>query len=463
MPKDLKQPIILWFRQDLRLEDNPALVAACQSGRPIVPLYILDETNPGKWGLGGASRWWLHHSLCSLNTALYQRGSQLFLLRGDPLEILPKLVQKYDAAAVYWNRCYEPYAIKRDRKLKSILPFSESFKGSLLFEPWEVLNRDGEFFKVFTPFWRRALEIAAIAPPLERPEQIPTHKVESEPLESWKLLPRHPDWAAAFGSHWHVGESAALSKLKQFLDRGLERYAELRDAPGIDATSSLSPHLHFGEISPRQIFHAVKSLPSSTKFLSELGWREFAHYQLYHFPQLPERPWRAEFADFPWEKNTNFLKKWQQGETGYPIVDAGMRQLWTIGWMHNRVRMITASFLIKDLMIRWQEGEAWFWDTLVDADLASNAASWQWVAGSGFDAAPFFRIFNPVLQGEKFDPEGLYVKQWVPELTDLPKEFIHKPWRTTKNFNPLYPSPIVDHQMARLQALAGFKKIKAGS
>jgi len=449
-------PIILLFRQDLRLKDNPALVAACQTGRPIIPLYILDDENPGKWKLGGASRWWLHYSLKSLQDALRLKGSQLFVYRGKTVDIVKALIHKHQVGALYWNRCYEPYAIELGRKLKNILPQSHSFNGSLLFEPWEVFNQQNQPFKVFTPFWRKCVEISAIDTSLEEPEIIWTKQIEAASIDSLKLLPAHPNWANSWNTYWQVGEEAAHKKLTFFSKQLLDEYETDRDVPSLTSTSLLSPHLHFGEISPRQIYNAVKNLPNSSKFLSELGWREFSYYHLYHFPQLPELSWRSEFDNFPWEINTVYLKKWQQGNTGYPIVDAGMRQLWLTGWMHNRVRMIVASFLVKDLFMPWQEGARWFWDTLVDADLASNSASWQWVAGCGFDAAPFFRIFNPIVQGQKFDPNGIYIKRWIPELADVPAASIHAPWTKTNR----YVSPVVDHDQARKRALQIFQSIK---
>lgn len=455
-------PIIVLFRQDLRLKDNPALTYACQTGLPVIPLYILDDENPGKWKIGEASRWWLYHSLTSLNQSLQERGSRLFLYKGETLKIISRLIQKYQATAIFWNRCYEPYAIQLEQKLKELLPLSQSFNGSLLFEPWEISNQQKQPFKVFTAFWNRSMEVESIDSPLGVPHQILTRQIDSESFESWNLLPKRFEESQGFCKSWIVGEKEAHAKLKRFIARSLETYDHDRDIPSLPATSSLSPHLHFGEISPRQVFSTVKSVPKSGKFLSELGWREFSYYQLYHFPQLPEQPWRSEFSKFPWENNPSFLKKWQRGETGYPIVDAGMRQLWKTGWMHNRVRMICASFLVKDLLVPWQTGADWFWDTLVDADLANNSASWQWVAGCGFDAAPFFRIFNPILQSKKFDPDGAYIKHWVPELIEVPKTFIHMPWTIKQDLKLSYPSPIVDHDLCRKRALEAFKTIKRG-
>lgn len=451
-----QNPMIVWFRQDLRLEDNPALSEACKTGRPIIPLYILDEKHPGKWKMGGASFWWLCNSLRSLQKRLQACGSALFTFRGDPLKILPELIAKYDVGDVYFNRCYEPYALQRDRKLLELLPHVESFNGSLLFEPWEIKNLQKEPFKVFTPFWKKTAEVASsLERPLTAPEKILTKFIDAEPLDAWQ--PADP--FSQLGAHWEVGEHAAHLKLKRFMAKGLEKYGVERDFPTSDASSGLSPHLHFGEISPRFIYHAAKKEPHCEKFLSEIGWREFCYYQLYHFPTLPDSPWRAEFAHFGWEENADWLQKWQQGQTGYPIVDAGMRELWHTGIMHNRVRMITASFLIKDLFIPWQQGQEWFWERLVDADLANNAANWQWVAGCGFDAAPFFRIFNPTLQGEKFDAQGVYIKQWVPELAKVPEKWIHQPWKAGIELD--YPKPLVNHHEARDRALAEFKALRS--
>lgn len=410
--------------------------------------------------MGGASRWWLHYSLASLDQSLQRKGSKLFLYKGDTLKIISALVHKHQAAAIYWNRCYEPYAIHLEQKIKDLFPHSHSFNGSLLFEPWEVMNKQRQPFKVFTPFWKRCMEIASVSEPLPEPQRIRTEKIESVPLDALELLPHHPDWSEGLQKTWNPGEQTAHVKLDRFINQSLKGYARGRDIPALDSTSLLSPHLHFGEVSPRQIYHTAKNIPESGKFLSEIGWREFSYYQLYHFPQLPEQPWRHEFTKFPWEKNPAFLKKWQRGETGYPIVDAGMRQLWKTGWMHNRVRMICASFLVKDLLLPWQEGARWFWNTLVDADLANNSASWQWVAGCGFDAAPFFRIFNPILQSEKFDPDGIYIRRWVPELAEVPASLIHMPWKARLDLKLGYQDPIVDHAQARIRALEEFKKLK---
>lgn len=463
---------IVWFRQDLRVRDNPALAAATRG--PVIPVFILDDSSA--WKSGGASRWWLHHSL----TALRKELGHLTLLRGDAAELLPALVKQVGATAVYWNRCYEPAAVARDTAMKASLQALDievkSFNGSLLHEPWEIETGSGGPFKVFTPYWRASLK-RAVAPPVAAPKlDIEKAGPAGERLEDWKLLPTKPDWAAGWKKLWRPGEAGAQAQLDEFLDDGLVDYGEDRDRPDRKGTSRLSPHLHWGEISPRQIWArlAVEAeephqRAGVDKFLSEIGWREFAYHLLYYFPTLADANWRAEFDAYPWRDSAADLEAWQRGLTGYPLVDAGMRELWHTGWMHNRVRMIAASFLVKHLRIDWRRGEAWFWDTLLDADLANNAAGWQWVAGSGADASPYFRIFNPVTQGKKFDPEGDYVRRWCPELSRLPNEFVHAPFLARPDvlaeanieLGNTYPLPIVDHDRARKAALAGYEKVRA--
>ena len=465
---------LVWFRSDLRLADHPALVAALRRGEPIIPVYIRDSQHPGKWQPGGASRWWLHHSLLALDTSLARCGSRLILRTGDPLAILTSLLAETGATAVFWNRCYEPYATRRDEEIKRSLRLGgytvESFNGTLLREPWEVQKADGGTYRVFTQYWK-TLQKLEIAAPLPAPASLPPvpASLHSELLDSWSLLPTRPDWAGGLRATWQVGETAAADRLDRFLARALNGYGDDRNRPDRQGTSGLSPHLHFGEISPRTIWHRSQMIRASNpglahdtdKFLAEIAWREFSYNLLWQFPTLPDSPLRPEFNAFPWADDAAALQRWQRGTTGYPIVDAGMRQLWQTGWMHNRVRMIAASFLIKDLLIPWQAGQAWFWDTLVDADLASNAASWQWVAGCGADAAPYFRVFNPVLQGEKFDPDGSYVRHFVPELADLPTPYVHRPWEAPPMLRPRrYPAPMVDHGAARDRALAAFAQIK---
>ncbi len=467
---------LVWFRQDLRTADNPALSHAAVRGS-VVPVYILDESTAGGRPLGRASRWWLHHSLAALAHSL----DGLVLLRGDPATHLPELARRTGASAIVWNRCYEPSAIARDTQLKAGLSAGgltvASFNASLLNEPWTVTTQDGGPFKVFTPFWRAYRRL-----PVEPPMSAPRLALASLPkglgdrLADWHLLPTKPNWAKDFEREWTPGETGARSRLDAFLGGGLAGYADLRDRPDRQNVSRLSPHLHFGEISPRQIFAALSfhmaanssATRDGEKFLSELGWREFAYHLLYHFPTLPERNWKSAFDVYPWSNDHRHLVAWQRGLTGYPIVDAGMRELWATGYMHNRVRMIVASFLVKHLRIDWRRGEAWFWDTLADADLANNAASWQWVTGSGADAAPYFRIFNPITQGRKFDPDGAYVRRWCPELARLPAAAIHAPFEapaeilaaSSVTLGTTYPHPIVEHARARKAALAGYDAVK---
>ena len=441
-------PIILWFRRNLRLRDNAPLAAAVASGRPIIPVYISDAEDQG-----GASRWWLHHSLVSLDQSLREHGGRLVFRRGEPVAILQDLVDQTGATAIYFARRYEPAARQQEQALESQLSDAsdiETFDDSLLNHPTTVLTKSGTPFKVFTPFWRSASSVGEPPAPEPAPANMTwaEHPVPSDQLADLDLLPTQSDWSGGLVEAWTPGEAGAHARLDA-LEDPVRHYAEMRDRPDIDGTSQLSPHLHFGEVSVRQVWHSLRTVQAQGQaeagaeaLLRQLYWRDFSTYLLYHFPDLPHTPLRPEFAAFPWSDNAEHLSAWQQGRTGYPIVDAGMRQLWTTGWMHNRVRMIVASFLIKDLLIPWQKGAAWFLDTLVDADLANNSASWQWVAGCGTDAAPYFRIFNPTLQGEKFDPDGDYVRRWIPELDGD------------------YPSPIVDHRLARDKALAGYRQIR---
>jgi len=453
------KPVIVWLRQDLRLSDNPALRAAASTGAPIVPLFVLDDMVQGDWKWGGASRWWLHHSLTALDKSL---KGYLALRKGDGAKIIKAIIKETGADAVYWNRCYEPYAVARDSALKKSLGEDgvtvESFNGALLQEPWAVTTKDGRPFRVFTPFWN-ALRGKDVAKAHIAPRDLHFHRTKSDDLADWKLLPRKPNWAKGFD--WTPGEKSAHRALYDFLD-DIALYNTARDLPDRDGTSRLSSHLHWGEISPRQVWHAVQTHGHGIgheTFLKEIGWREFCAQLLFHNPDLPAKPLDARFAKFKWRTSEKDFRAWTKGQTGIPIVDAGMRQLWQTGWMHNRVRMIVASLLIKHLGIHWRRGEEWFWDTLVDADLASNAANWQWVAGCGADAAPFFRIFNPVLQGEKFDPKGVYVRNFVPELRDVPDRYIHQPWKM--GAPPAnYPAPIVDLAQGRARALDAFKALK---
>ena len=461
---------IVWFRNDLRLADNPALIAALAAGRPVIPVYVLDEETDGVRPPGAASRWWLHHSLQSLDTFLRVPGSRLVLRRGPAERVIAELAADCEADAVYWNRSYDPGTRARDTRLAKSLARrglrGESLNGSLLFEPRDVKTAAGAPFKVFTAFWRACRALNPPGQPLPAPKRLtlPDAWPASDGLADWQLAPHTPDWAVGFSAAWAPGECGAVTRLMAFLDDILEEYRHSRDRPAIDGTSRLSPHLAFGEISPRQVWRAAtasRHAAATEKFLAELGWREFSYHLLFHFGDLAQRNFRPEFDAFPWDADPQAIAAWRRGRTGYPIVDAGMRQLWTTGWMHNRVRMIVASFLTKDLLADWRVGESWFWDTLVDADPANNASGWQWVAGSGVDAQPYFRVFNPVLQGEKFDPAGDYVRCWVPELSDLPAETIHKPWMAKHRLPAtVYPGRIVDHAVARQRALAAFRTLR---
>ncbi len=470
-------PIIVWFRLDLRVADNPALNAAADAAQPVIPLYILDEETDGIRAIGGASRWWLHHSLARLGRSLEGLGSPVVLRKGPAKDILKTIVEETGAAKVAWNRRYEPGEIARDTKIKETLQNDgvevESFNGSLLNEPWHIKTKQGKPYRVFTPFYKAVMEKGGIHSPLPAPKSLtaPDNAPKSDDLEDWNLLPTKPDWAGGLRNMWQPGEAGAMERLEDFLDGPVGSYKSDRDIPGKDGTSRLSPYLHFGEISPRQVWNrtvAVEQSAGTETFLKEIIWREFGYVLLYDNPQMPEEPLQEKFKSFPWKDNVDHLKAWQKGRTGYPIVDAGMRELWHTGTMHNRVRMIVASFLVKHLLIHWRDGEAWFWDTLVDADLASNTANWQWVAGCGADAAPYFRIFNPMTQGEKFDPDGTYVRQWVPELRDLPDEVLHEPWTANDEvldesgvtLGKTYPRPIVDHKTARQRALDALATLK---
>ena len=471
-------PIIVWFRRDFRLADNPALTEAAKTGHPILPVYIHDPNAPAQCREGAASRWWLHHGLQALGLALQEQGIRLRLLSGEPRSVLIELARSVGAHSVLWNRRTEPWAIRADRTIAADLTAlgvaARAFNGGLLFKPGSIVNQSGAPFKVFTPFWRACLKAPSPSLPLPSPNRLRPWDgaIAEDRLEDWTLAPVKPDWAHGFRECWTPGEGGAQRRLGDFLSRSLSSYAQGRDRPGRDGTSGLSPHLHFGEISPRQIFHAAhrRGQPDTgcDRFLAELGWREFSLQLIDRHPDLTENPLRPEFADFPWRDDPERLNAWRKGQTGYPIVDAGMRQLWRTGWMHNRVRMIVASFLIKDLLVSWRQGQDWFLDTLVDADLGVNAASWQWVAGCGADAAPFFRVFNPVLQGQKFDPDGAYVRRWCPELSRLPDQWLHQPWKAPAAvlaeagiaLGASYPGPIVDHDFARKRALEAFASIK---
>ena len=468
----------MWFRQDLRLADNPALVDACGRGE-IIPIYILDDENADSWKIGGASRWWLHHALEDLNRSLNQ-GLQLY--KGEASAILSVLAHQTGAEAIVWNRCYEPWRIVRDANIKSALKGQgldvQSFNGSLLWEPWQVLKKDSTPYKVFTPYYRRGC-LSAIAPrqPISVPININISKTSNHSLrlEDLDLLPKI-NWDGEMNARWDISEAAAHTRLDEFVMDDLQDYREGRNFPNKPNVSRLSPYLHFGQISPNIAWHRaseagafVTNEQSLDTFLSELGWREFSNYLLYHFPKLPTDNLQARFDLFPWAENTDAdLKAWQRGNTGYPLVDAGMRELYNTGYMHNRVRMVVGSFLVKNLLVHWHHGERWFWDCLVDADLASNSASWQWIAGCGADAAPFFRIFNPITQSEKFDKQGAYIRRYVPELANLPDKYIHAPWLAPSEILTAagvdigidYPAPIIDIKESRERALAAFAVTK---
>jgi deoxyribodipyrimidine photo-lyase len=457
----MEHPIIVWFRNDLRLADHPALHAASDS--PIIPVYIHSPEEEGNWPLGGASKVYLHHAL----TALKKELPSLLIRKGKAKEVLAELSHESGAKAVYWGRRYERAAIERDSAVKSFLKAqnieAKSFNHSLLIEPWEVQSKTGTPYLVFTPYYKRVLEILPEIKPLPVPEIIPFKKqLHSLAIKDLMLLPEKP-WGEKVISHWKVGEKSALAHLRSFLKNHAADYSAKRDFPADEeATSHLSTALHFGEISPRTIWSLANT--QDAPFMRQLIWREFAYHMLYHHPHTDLKPLRPEFAHFPWKKDPDAFKAWKEGKTGYPIVDAGMRELWETGYMHNRLRMIVASFLVKDLLIPWQEGAKHFWDTLVDADLANNSFGWQWSAGCGADAAPYFRVFNPTLQSEKFDPEGVYIRKWVPELALLPTAYLHEPIKAPPivlkaagiTMGKDYPYPLVDHAEAKKRALEAF-------
>jgi deoxyribodipyrimidine photo-lyase len=473
-----QKPAILWFRDDLRLADHAALHAAAGSGQPILPLYVLDDAAAGRWAIGGAARWWLHHSLASLDGSLHDLGVPLVLRRGDNRRIVEDLVKETGASDVFTGGSAEPWARALDKALAGSLAGGGArlhrLRTGTLFPPDSIRTKSGGPFSVYTPFANACLATGGPKPPIPIPTSLRgATGIGSEWLEDWHLLPARPDWAGGLRDTWQPGEPGAMVRAKAFLETGLPDYAATRDVPGTDGTSMLSPHLRFGEISAVQLWHMACEAPGGKgreAFLREVLWREFSANLLWHHPDLPETPLRPEFTRMPWRDDPKALVAWQRGLTGVPIVDAGMRQLWHTGWMHNRVRMIVASYLVKHLLIPWQDGEAWFWDTLVDADLASNSANWQWVAGCGADAAPYFRIFNPVLQGRKFDPDGAYVRRFVPELAKLPAAVIHAPWtasgtdlvRAGVELGKTYPRPLVDLSAGRERALAAYAVIRHG-
>jgi deoxyribodipyrimidine photo-lyase len=478
-------PALLWFRRDLRLADNPALQALLEEGHTPVPVYIHD-TPDADWPPGAASAWWLHHSLGALRRSLRELGSDLLVFYGDPEHILPRLLQQTRATRVAWNACFEPAQRKRDTRIRQSLEQRgcrvSCHNATLLREPRELLKSDGSPYRVFTPFWKNLQRIGPIRRTLPAAGKLPAFEAnpvsESLAIEALGLLPA-ADWDKAFYAHWQPGEAGARQALEDFCEQRLPDYPARRDLPERPGTSRLSPHLHFGEISPVQLWETVSTraaaivapgnIAATESYLRQLAWREFSYHMLYHFPATPRESLDERFAAFPWRSHYQAdLQRWQRGQTGIPLVDAGMRELWTTGYLHNRVRMVVASFLTKNLLIPWQEGARWFWDTLVDADLANNTMGWQWCAGCGVDAAPYYRIFNPVLQGEKFDREGRYVRRWVPELAKLGNRHLHRPWSADPavlaeagiTLGDNYPEPLVDLQQSRRRALSAWEQIR---
>jgi len=477
----MSQPaVILWFRHDLRLADHAPLETAAGEGA-VIPVFIHDDAGEGDWPDGAATKWWLHQSLERLAESLEKTGSKLTLLSGRTETLLARLAEETGARTVVCHGRYEPAALKLEHAVATRLKKEgirfEALPGHLLFEPDEVNNKEGKPYQVYTPFWKNCQNRPKPGRPIPTPKTLPAPNrwPQSLNLNDLQLLPSI-SWDAGFYDAWTPGEAGARKRLRDW-KQSISDYKTERNRPDHPGTSRLSPHLHFGELSPRQVWHAVHewidggevNAEGATTYLSEIGWREFSHHVLYHFPFTPRTALREEFRSFPWSTKKESLRAWQRGRTGYPIVDAGMRELWTTGWMHNRVRMIVGSFLTKDLLLKWQDGAEWFWDTLVDADLAQNTLNWQWVGGCGADAAPYFRVFNPVLQGKKFDPEGMYVRRWVPELADCPTKWIHEPWEAPAGelakagitIGNEYPEPIVDHAEARDEALKALKSLKS--
>lgn len=476
-------PVIYWFRDDLRLQDLPGLKAAAAQGCPVLACYILDDESPGHWRKGRASRWWLHHSLAALSGRIEAAGGSLYLASGNPEQVLGRLSQETGATQIYCSRSYEPWAQALERRLHGTLSAINvelhRFEGSMLREPDLVKTQAGTPFKVYTPFWKACRALGDPEPPTGALALTccANMKQSGAKLADLPLTDVADGQVHGWQSHWQPGEEGAAVRLDQFLDERLVFYAQERDFPGCEATSLLSAHLHFGEISPNRVYHAVRQAvlarpeleQAAEKFLSELGWREFSRYLLYHFPEVPEKAFKPVFEAFPWVGSAENLMAWQEGNTGYPLVDAGMRELRQTGYMHGRVRMVAASFLCKHLLIDWRAGERFFWDSLVDADLANNASGWQWVAGSGADAAPYFRIFNPITQGKKFDRRGTYVRRWIPELAALPDRYLFQPWEAPRSLlqeckvtlGMDYPFPVVEHKPARESALAAYAQMKA--
>lgn len=477
------KPVIVWFREDLRLAGNPALHCAVKTGQPVLCLYVLEDGDEGPRPLGGASKWWLHRSLEALSASIEAIGGRLVLRSGKAWDIVMALADEVDATCVFWNRRYDPGGMSVDKSVKSALKEAgregASLNARLLTEPWQVQTGSGGYYKVFTPYWKAVR--ARYSPPdaLPAPDSLADLDLCSDDLDAWELLPARPDWAAGFPEHWTPGEAGARKRFEAWMDGAIDTYDDHRNRPDLEqSTSGLSPHLRWGEISPVQIWREVCRYmddgrfaineASATTFLSQIVWREFSYVLLYHNPDLASENYNGDFRHMPWRDSDEDYRRWCRGQTGYPIVDAGMRQLWQTGWMHNRVRMIVGSFLTKHLLLPWQKGEDWFWDTLVDADPASNAASWQWVAGSGADAAPYFRVFNPISQGSKFDETGAYVRKWCPELAGLPDKYLHSPWEASSRtlheagitLGETYPRPMIDHKEGRQRALDAYDTLK---
>lgn len=483
--------ITVWFRDDLRLQDNPAFFHACESAETVLPVFILDEKAMGSWKIGGASRWWLERSLVSLQHQLKAQGSDLLIFKGDSLKTLKMIIKQTQSGSVYWNRRYTPALVECDKIVKKNLTDSgstvKSFTGNLLIEPWKILNTSDLPYKVYTPFWKRMRQELVTSPPaiLAEPStipQLPSTLPDSLSIAELCLYNTSIDWAKRFPDYWSPGAAGADSALEEFMAQSITVYPQQRDFPSEDSTSRLSPHLHFGELSVKQcwldIWQQIEADGQNSKqansgalwgYLRQLVWREFCHYLLFHFPETDQKSFNNNFEKFEWLVNKKLLKRWQSGATGYPLVDAGMRQLWQTGWMHNRVRMVCASFLTKHLLIHWLDGAKWFWDTLVDADLANNSCGWQWVAGSGADAAPYFRIFNPILQSKKFDAQGDYIREWVPELKKLDSRTIHTPWEADTaqlkkagiELGETYPHIIIEHTTARQRALDRYARLRS--
>jgi len=468
---------VMWFRQDLRLADNPALSKALEDGKTL-PIFIFDNVNSKEYINGAASKWWLHHSLTKLNKSL---KSKLCFFIGNPIDILNEINNKLKISNIFWCRCYEPWRIKRDKKIKKYFNDQNinvnTLNGSLLWEPWNIAKKDGTPYKVFTPYYRKGcLNSDKPRMPLPVPNLSNLISIENYGLniDDLDLMPKQ-NWYSKMTSLWSPGEEGGLNKIEEFISNGLNNYKEGRNFPSNQNVSQLSPHLHFGEVSPNQVWYRAKTKEGKLgikkdldHFLSELGWREFSFNLLYHFPFLPKENLQKKFDNFPWDNDKDKLKKWQRGLTGYPIVDAGMQELWQTGYMHNRLRMVVGSFLVKNLLLHWHHGERWFWDCLIDADLASNSAGWQWIAGSGADAAPYFRIFNPITQGQKFDPEGRYTRKYLPVLRNMPDKFLFNPWEAPEDvlksadvkLGDNYPLPIVEIGSSRQKALEAFSTTK---